>query len=1446
MAQKELIIEIRAETKKAVQEIEALKKEIKTFGERVKSNNKSLKANGAALESLAGKVKGLVAAYAGFSAIRSVVGVIGDFEQAVAKLGAISGASKENLDALRQKAEELGKSTIFSASQVADGMTYLAMAGYKTEEIMASIGDVLNLAAVGQIELAQASDIASNILSGFGLKAEETARVVDVMTATITNANTDIPEMGEAMKYVAPQAKALGVSLEETAAAIGILSNAGIKGTMAGTGLSAMLVRLAAPTGRAREAMDALGIKVYDASGKFVGFQNVLKQFKTKMAGMSQEMKAMYIKDIFGLETMKTALTLIDSVGGGYDKLYKTVADATGMTERKVKQMTDTFQGHMKALQSAMEGLAIVVGNELLPALTKMVEWLTTAAQEAGEFYEENKELVNTLVKLTATLWGLNKLKSIVSAVMGASAAKSVATMLGGVKSLKSAVTGLGAALMGLGRANAVILALTATISALDYAFDKYHERIDRLDDATKMLNESTQESAKLFDEVERHMRLEEGRKEIVATAKELEAMKKRTLELIAANEKRLIAMKRLYREGSSDNEALKRQIDQLANKNRLLKGLYKKLSAAKPHEGAKRSAKEAKRAVEGLSEAERKYRLELARMSEKEIVALRRTYDRRVSAHRRTVERLLDKERSLNARIVQLKRQLVEKLASLERRRAAAIEAIEDRIHNLRMAGASEYERFIDRQKQAEMKLAKAKAAIERGKLEEAKRYMGQYRALIDRIADTEIKEGKRVIVSKQQANRIAIAGLKKLEGVTDAYYAKAKAQARAAHNQKMAQLRAQLQATRAQLQLEMQRLKLERQLVQALTGKKVDIDISGAQAAIKRLDAQIAALKPKVRLDADTAKAKAKVEREAKAFERKKITAKVDADTREAKREVGGILTIVDKATGKKRVIKIYADAKEAKRKIGDVDKEAKRTKPIVRVKSDVSQALANIRKIPKSITTIHYIKTVETHATGGLAGFQRAGGKIPGDDPLNSDDVPALLTRGEFVVRRDAVRHYGEDFLYRLNRKLLPRFATGGIVEVSKPMTRRFYDKNLERGGENKEKQPLVYQASIQPLEINIDLSGIEEATANLSQSVEKVPKNAGGKIATLVHDAQKMLDGLKNLLKTAGNMEKRIERDNRRVESFVRDSDGKEVNINRYRKFKEKERKLESVLKKDERAVSDLENKIATMQSVAMQKAQSVDDYTLHVEALRSEIESTASEKNLRLPQSVDGAIRASFDADRLEAYLAKLENFKPLDESAVKSRFDNIMKRWINWAYKYSMKTGLDYVDLLKHMPPRLMPFLSSLGIKDKDAARRLRGMIVKSSYNINSVMPKIVEYYDKSNVPRFQAGGLFRFEKGGKLPGYGGGDRRLALLEDGEFVIRKEAVARFGPHLFEKLNRIELPKFKTGGMVGPAFGKSETGGMVNIEFRMPSGKSYGLMGGEEIARALAGEFKRMM
>src|SRR5690606_33363463 len=215
-----------------------------------------------------------------------------DFEQAMSRVGALVRATDEELAILSRTARDLGASTVFSASQAAEGMSYLAMAGFSVQEIVEAMPGLLNTAAAAQSGLGVTADIVSNILSGFQLEARETGRIADVLTATFTSSNTTLESLGDTMSYVAPVAASLGISLEEVAAMTGRLGDVGIQGQRAGTALRAIFTRLASPTGEAARLIQDLGIQMTDSSGNMLPMIDIIRQIEERTRNMGSAQRS--------------------------------------------------------------------------------------------------------------------------------------------------------------------------------------------------------------------------------------------------------------------------------------------------------------------------------------------------------------------------------------------------------------------------------------------------------------------------------------------------------------------------------------------------------------------------------------------------------------------------------------------------------------------------------------------------------------------------------------------------------------------------------------------------------------------------------------------------------------------------------------------------------------------------------------------------------------------------------------------------------------------------------------------------------------------------------------------------------------------------------------------------------------------------------------------------
>ena len=331
-----------------------------------------------------------------------------DFEQSIARLGAITGAEGESLKALEKQARNLGARTVFTASEAASAMTYLGMAGFKTNEILAATPGVLNLAQAAGADLAETADIASNILSGFGLKADETARVGDVMAKAMTTSNVNLQQLGETMKYVAPAASSVGASLEEVAAMTGLLGNVGIQGSNAGTALRAAFLRMAKPPREAADALAELGISIKTADGQMRAMPEILKDIWAATQEMGDADRIAVLTKLFGTEAASAMAELARQAGSGaLDQYVQTLKNAKGATAEMAEKMNATTQGALKRLGSAVESLSIALGSVLLPVVADGAELLSSAATSMAQFADAHPVLTKVVLGTAAALVAL-------------------------------------------------------------------------------------------------------------------------------------------------------------------------------------------------------------------------------------------------------------------------------------------------------------------------------------------------------------------------------------------------------------------------------------------------------------------------------------------------------------------------------------------------------------------------------------------------------------------------------------------------------------------------------------------------------------------------------------------------------------------------------------------------------------------------------------------------------------------------------------------------------------------------------------------------------------------------------------------------------------------------------------------------------------------------------
>jgi len=343
--------------------IDNLNKKTSTLDSRMGGLNKSLKMVGAtALTYFGGR-----AILRGFT---DLVQSGMEFSSGMANVQAITGATGEDFKGLTNLAQKLGETTQFSARQASEGMSFLAMAGFKTKDIISAMPGVLNLAAVGSLSLAEASDIASNALTAYGLEAKEIGRVNDMIAKTITSANTDTRQFAEAFKYVAPVAKGAGVQMEELSAAIGILGNAGIQGSMAGTSLRQSIAQIITPAGQKK--MQKFGIDVMDATGNMLPLVDIVAQME------KQGLKTADIMGIFGMRAGPGMQVLVNQGADALRGFTKELNNAAGTADRIARVKLDNLKGDTIKLKSAFEGLQINLEKRMDPALRESTQGVTS------------------------------------------------------------------------------------------------------------------------------------------------------------------------------------------------------------------------------------------------------------------------------------------------------------------------------------------------------------------------------------------------------------------------------------------------------------------------------------------------------------------------------------------------------------------------------------------------------------------------------------------------------------------------------------------------------------------------------------------------------------------------------------------------------------------------------------------------------------------------------------------------------------------------------------------------------------------------------------------------------------------------------------------------------------------------------------------------------------
>lgn len=417
-----------------------------------------------------------------------------DFESSMSNVQAISGATAEEMQQLNDKAKEMGETTKFSASESADAFSYMAMAGWKTEDMLEGIEGVMNLAAASGADLATTSDIVTDALTAMGYEAKDAGRLADVMAAASANANTNVELMGSTFKYVAPVVGALGYDMEDTAVAIGMMANAGIKGDKAGTALRSTLNRLSAPPKECAEEMERLGISLTDSEGKMKPLMQVMEELRDAFSGLSETEQTAAAKHIAGQEAMSGLLAIVNGSEKDFEKLSAAITNSNGAAAEMADTMNNNVSGKLTLLQSKIEGIMIRLFERASDSMKRGIETVGDAldkvdwdkvGDDVGKFAEKaadifayiinNSSTIITVLKTIGTLFA-----TVFVANKIASTATAVGTLITSFKNAGSATSALTLVMDGLGISMSAlpIMAVIAGIAALVTAYNAYDESI--------------------------------------------------------------------------------------------------------------------------------------------------------------------------------------------------------------------------------------------------------------------------------------------------------------------------------------------------------------------------------------------------------------------------------------------------------------------------------------------------------------------------------------------------------------------------------------------------------------------------------------------------------------------------------------------------------------------------------------------------------------------------------------------------------------------------------------------------------------------------------------------------------------------------------------------------------------------------------------------------------
>ena len=951
----EILIKIKADSDKALKQINSLEKQVSKFSKSSKTSASKVDAMSKSFKGLGVQLSAVAAGFISFQGISSAVTTIADFETSMKKLGAVSGASKDELKKLEDTAKHMGETTRYSATQAADGLNFLAMAGFSVDESIQALPATLNLATVGSTDLATASDIASDSLTAFGLKTEDTGRLTDVMAKTITSSNTNVEMLGASFKKVAPVATSMGVSLESTSAALGVLADAGLKAELAGTQLKIVLNRLATDK-KAKKTLQELGISAYDAQGKFKGLEKITAELKPALRKLNDEAKAVALKDIFGSEAIAAGSTLINKT----ETLTKRVKDlnsANGEAAKIAKEMNDTLAASWDGVKSALEGLILKTSDGLTPELKKATDALAEFIRSINA--SQVKEFTDSLLVVA------DGLKGIGNAIIALNDIAAPDWLFGDGAGLLGTVAE-GWAQIGQ---NISILTQNGTelnpmLQAQGDALAKVYEENQKIIDqgATSQADITAKKEATKSLIQEMQSQLEKLGMQKVAE-EEARVSTDATNQAMIALQTSITTLTDQY--GSLNNANITTKDSQQAIIDKTTEQVAKneelKTSNQDIADQQKQQAEDQKKIFDDLKAKQLEY------------------WQSRLTNVNTVLSTISAKESELTGQLqteYSTRAQASQQRADTETKISGIIASLLQK-DTLDLITQSKIKDEIYKNQ------SKAKQALAKGDFENAKKYNDS----AIQIAQ-ELGSKKEILFHKEQSLASDSIDLLKKSGQISADLADAQ---QAASDANIKSKTEELQKTKEQKDKLVDLKKETENLINLIKNSKSEFTI-------------------------DTVKAMESVNK-------------------------------LQEDAGQPVSTEMIVETQQALAVIADLKAKAKQpTSSVHTVRPDASAAISVINGLKQPTSSVHtvYVRTVQTNASGGIVelakhlpsfakggGFPKRSGQIPGHDLRGRDDVPSMLTRGEFVQPVRAVDYYGRDFMEAIRTMKLPKFADGGNV-------------------------------------------------------------------------------------------------------------------------------------------------------------------------------------------------------------------------------------------------------------------------------------------------------------------------------------------------------------------------------------------------------------------------------